>query len=193
MVLDTMGDVSDLASAVIGDPRSLLMDLAAGKLLARRYLCQRPGTSGERRLRRNEVRVYVLDGLSSMLGPRARMRDALLLAELSTLTARLADPERPGNPVLYYRYFNDTVGETRRVATTEEANAAVKDVLSEIWDGGTDIQGALLASFEQIRLARADDPSSRGARSCSSPTARRPSTMKRFVARGRTSAISRSG
>jgi hypothetical protein len=157
MVLETMGDVSELANAVIGDPRSLLMDLAAGKLLARRYLCPRPGPAGERRMR-NEVRVYVLDGSSSMLGPRARMRDALLLAELSTLTARLADPERPGNPVLYYRYFNDEVGATRRIATADEAEAAVTDVLSQLRYGGTDIEGALLASFEQIRLARADDP-----------------------------------
>ena len=45
------------------------------------------------------------------------MRDALVLAELSTLSARLQDMDRPGNPVLYYRYFNDEVGETYRIAS----------------------------------------------------------------------------
>jgi hypothetical protein len=93
-----------------------------------------------------------------MLGPRARMRDALLLAELSTLQARLLDMDRPGNPVLYYRYFDDDVGETHRVASIEEADQAVNDVLAALRHGGTNIQAALLASFEQIRLAAADDP-----------------------------------
>jgi len=66
MVLEPIGGVGDLANAVIGDPRSVLLDLAAGRLLARRYIAMRPHSSGERRLR-NEVRVYVLDGSSSML------------------------------------------------------------------------------------------------------------------------------
>ena len=46
----------------------------------------------------NDARVYVLDGSGSMLGPRSRMRDALLVAELSTLVARLEDPSRRGQP-----------------------------------------------------------------------------------------------
>ncbi|HXU01093.1 MAG TPA: hypothetical protein VN903_08880, partial [Polyangia bacterium] len=124
MVLEPVGSVNDLAGAVIGDPRSVLMDLAAGRLLARRYVAWRPHKQGERRLR-NEVRVYVLDGSSSMLGPRARMRDALLLAELSTLGARLRDATRAGDQVLYYRYFNEHVGETRRVASPEQVLQAV--------------------------------------------------------------------
>ncbi len=157
MVLEPISEVNDLANAVIGDPRSVLLDLAAGRLLARRYVRYRPQRSGERRLY-NEVRVYVLDGSSSMLGPRARMRDALLLAELSTLSARLQDAQRDGNRVLYYRYFNDTVGETRRVADADDAARAVGEILGSLRYGGTDIQGALLASFEQIRLAAADDP-----------------------------------
>jgi hypothetical protein len=157
MVLEPIGGVGDLATAVIGDPRAVLLDLAAGRLLARRYIAMRPRGSGERRMQ-NEVRVYVLDASSSMLGPRARMRDALLLAELSTLTARLQDPLRGGNQVLYYRFFNDAVGEVRRVSTVEDAADAVDDVLGNPRYGGTNLQGALLASFEQIRLAAADDP-----------------------------------
>ena len=148
---------TSMASAVIGDPRSVLLDLAAGKLLARRYVGWRPQQSGERRMR-NEVRVYVVDGSSSMLGPRARMRDALLLSELTSLGARLQDAGRSGDQVLYYRYFNDKVGQTRRVATAEEAALAVDDILGNLRYGGTNIQAALLASFEQIRLAAVDDP-----------------------------------
>ena len=157
MVLEPIGAVDDMPSAVIGDPRSVLLDLAAGKLLARRYVGWRPQQSGERRMR-NEVRVYVVDGSSSMLGPRARMRDALLLSELTSLGARLQDAGRAGDQVLYYRYFNDKVGETRRVATAEEAALAVDDILGNLRYGGTNIQAALLASFEQIRLAVVDDP-----------------------------------
>ena len=157
MVLEPIGGVDDMASAVIGDPRSVLLDLAAGKLLARRYVGWRPQQSSERRLR-NEVRVYVVDGSSSMLGPRARMRDALLLSELTTLSARLQDAARSGDQVLYYRYFNDKVGETRRVATAEDAALAVDDILGNLRYGGTNIQAALMASFEQIRLAVVNDP-----------------------------------
>lgn len=157
MVLEPIGTVNDLAGVVIGDPRSVLLDLAAGRLLARRYVAWRPHRSGVRRMQ-NEVRVYVLDGSSSMLGPRARMRDALLLAELSSLSTRLQDPNRTGDQVLYFRYFNDEIGETRRVASGEEALAAVDEVLGKVRYGGTNIQGALLASFEQIRLAAANDP-----------------------------------
>jgi hypothetical protein len=157
MVLEPIASVADVSSAMIGDPRSVLLDLAAGRLLGRRYVAMRPYRSGERRLQ-NEVRVYVLDGSSSMLGPRGRMRDALLVAELSTLRARMSDANRAGNQVLYYRYFNDEVADTRRVASPEEALQAVDDVLGQLRYGGTNIQKALLASFEQIRLAAADDP-----------------------------------
>jgi hypothetical protein len=157
MVLEPIGSVNDLAGAVIGDPRSVLLDLAAGRLLARRYVAWRPRGSGQRRLQ-NEVRVYVLDGSGSMLGPRSRMRDALLMAELSTLRVRLQDAHRLGEQVLYYRYFNEEVGETRRVASPEEALQAVDDVLGTLRYGGTEIEAALLASFEQIRLAAANDP-----------------------------------
>ena len=60
--------------------------------------------------------------------------------------------------MLYYRYFNDKVGQTRRVATAEDAALAVDDILGNLRYGGTNIQAALLASFELIRLAAVDDP-----------------------------------
>ena len=46
------------------------------------------------------------------------MRDALLVAELSTLVARLEDPGLDrADAVVYCAYFNDKMEEFRRVAT----------------------------------------------------------------------------
>jgi hypothetical protein len=157
--LEAAEGLDDLPRAVITDPRTLMLDLAAGRLLAQRYVEGRAvaGRGGGHGLA-GEARVYVLDGSSSMLGARSRMRDAILVAELATLANRWRDAERLTNPVLFYRYFNDQIGPTHRVATPEEALAAIEQVLAGVRYGGTDIQGALLASFEQVRLAREDDP-----------------------------------
>src|SRR6185295_12722116 len=89
---------------------------------------------------------------------RSRMRDALLVNELVTLAARLQDPRRAGQPVLYYCYFNDKVGEVRRVATAAEAYQAIEDVIGTARAGGTDIQKALVTSFDHLRKARQKDP-----------------------------------
>src|SRR6185436_17200921 len=131
--------------------------LAAGTLLTRRYLSLENVTS-ERPGLRNDARFYLLDGSGSMLGSRSRMRDALLVNELVTLAARLQDPGRAGQPVLYYCYFNLEVGEVKRVATAAEAHQAIEDVIGTVRAGGTDIQKALLASFEHLRKARQNDP-----------------------------------
>jgi hypothetical protein len=88
MVLESAEGLDDLSQALIGDPRLLLPDLAAGKLLARRYVERRSGPGGGGHGLVGEARIYVLDGSSSMLGPRARMRDALLVAELATRASR---------------------------------------------------------------------------------------------------------
>lgn len=149
--------IADLPGAVIGDPRTLVVSLAEGTLLTRRYL----GSETQRRPRvslQNDARFFVLDGSGSMIGPRARMRDALLVAELITLARRLEDPRRPGNPVLYYRFFTDQLTEVRKVATAAAAQEAITEVIGTPRIGPTDIEGALLASFEQIRLAREHDP-----------------------------------
>jgi hypothetical protein len=147
----------DIPQAVIGDPRTVLLDLAAGSLQTRRYVAEEV-TRRTRTVLKGEVRVYVLDGSSSMLGPRARMRDAILVAELSTLLARLGDPLRSLNPTLFYRYFTRTLGPTVCVRNEAQALLAITEALSEIRFGGTDIQLALLESFELVRAARADDP-----------------------------------
>jgi hypothetical protein len=156
--LEAAEGLDDLPHALITDPRTLVPDLATGRLLARRYVGDRAAPEASGRALAGEARIYVVDGSSSMLGPRARMRDALLVAELATLANRWRDAERLTNPVLFYRYFTHEVGPTRRVGTPEEALAAIDDVLSGLRFGGTDIQGALLASFEQARQAKVADP-----------------------------------
>lgn len=156
LVLMPAEDVDDLRDAVIGDPRSILFDLATGRLFARRFvreeLHHRP-----RVVRRAEVRVYVLDGSGSMRGPRARVRDAILVAELSTLIRRL---EEPGDTrcTLLYRYFDEELGVSKRIDTVRGARDAIRDIVATERVGGTNIQKALVASLEQIAEARTNDP-----------------------------------
>ncbi len=156
LVLMPTEDVHDLRDAVIGDPRSILLDLATGRLFARRYVREEV----ERRSRvvmRGEVRVYVLDGSGSMKGARARVRDAILVAELSTLMRRLAAPGET-RCTLFYRYFDEVLGPVSRIDAIAAARDAIRDVLMFQREGGTDIQLALLSSLEQIATARAQDP-----------------------------------
>lgn len=145
--------VDDVKDAIVTDPRTVLVDMATDRLLTRRYLGQET-RHVERRVMSSEVRVFLLDGSGSMLGPRARMRDAILVAELSTMIARLNDKDRWLTPTLYYRYFNQELGPVVRVTTADEAMTAIEDVLGCLRHGGTDIDGALLGSFDTVRAAR---------------------------------------
>ena len=147
----------EIADAVIEDPRMLLLSLATGRLLSRRFVLAEP-EKRTRTVMRSEVRIYVLDGSLSMLGPRARMRDAILVAELATLSRRLSERGRRTRVALFYRYFNEEVGPTTRVDSAPAALAAIRDILATPRRGGTDIEKALLASFEQLRAARDQDP-----------------------------------
>lgn len=157
LTLVTAAGPNDLPAAVIVDPRTVLMDLAAGRLLARRYL-REERSSRERTEMQGEVRVYVLDGSGSMIGPRARMRDAILTAELATLARRLQDPLRDSRVTLYFRYFDHELGPVTRVTSIDEALAAISEVVSTRRAGGTDIQGALLSSLSLVQTAHAEDP-----------------------------------
>jgi hypothetical protein len=161
MVLLRATRPDDLTSAVMTDPRMLILDLAAGRLLARKYL-QRETIQIERTQLTGEVRVYLLDGSGSMLWDgkdyaRARVRDAILVAEIATMMERLADM-RHTRVALFYRYFTREVGELRQVTNREQAESAIADVLGRVRTGGTDIERALLTSFDTIREARASDP-----------------------------------
>ncbi|MBK8942358.1 MAG: hypothetical protein IPM79_33355 [Polyangiaceae bacterium] len=115
MLYVTAREVEDLPRAVIEDPRTVLLDLAAGRLLARKHVhrFQRPVT---RTRLVGEARVYVLDASTSMLAlglgqSRARMRDAIMVAELATMMRRLEEPGRSVRLSLFYRYFHAKLGE----------------------------------------------------------------------------------
>ena len=148
--------VDDVPDALIEDPRRILHDLAAGRLLTRRYVLEE-AIHTERTVMRSEVRAYVLDGSGSMLGPRAHMRDGILLAELSTLISRYRDRERRIEPRLHYRYFDVEPGPVTCVDGPSAALAAIESVVSTVHYGGTNIQRALLATLDDIRVAREED------------------------------------
>jgi len=146
----------DLPTAVIVDPRTIVLDLAAGRLLSRRFVRDEVSTR-PRTVMQGEVRVYVLDGSTSMLGPRARMRDAILLAELATVLARLERPREHGRVVLYYQYFDEALGPVCRVDTPGGALEAIGDVTATPRGGGTDIELALLSSLRLVQTAKEGD------------------------------------
>ena len=156
LVLVTAQDAHDMTDAIVGDPRTILLDLAAGRLLARRFVREEVRRH-TRVVARTEVRVYVLDGSGSMKGPRARVRDALLLAELATLIARLKAPGEV-RCTLYFRFFDKKLGPVTRVDDVSSARAAIREIVGTMRSGGTDIQKALLASLEQVQVARELDP-----------------------------------
>ncbi len=157
LVLLPARTADDIARAVIVDPRTVLLDLATGRLLTRKFVhherIERPRT----RLV-GEVRVYLLDGSSSMIGPRARMRDAILVAELATLLRRFEHARRSTRVTLFFRYFELELGPVTRVDSPKSALDAIQEVAATIRVGGTNIEDAVLASLEQIRDAREEDP-----------------------------------
>ncbi|MFT5358602.1 MAG: hypothetical protein ACI9KE_005841, partial [Polyangiales bacterium] len=156
LAVSPVGDVSGITQALIEDPRLLLYHFASRRLLQRRFIRSRT-----RRRRggtvRASVRFYLLDGSSSMRGPRGRMRDALFVAELASLVERLEDPGGRIRSLLFYRYFASSAEVTRRVATAEEALSTIRSVFGTQRAGGTDIQSALLESLALIEEQRDND------------------------------------
>lgn len=148
---------ADIPDAIVEDPRTIVMDLAAGRLLARRFVHQER-LSRARTVLRAEVRVYLLDGSGSMHGARSRMRDAMMAAELLTLKRRLQDGAKVARVVLFYRYFDSVLHPVVRVDSATTADLALADVLGTLREGGTDIEAALLASLAQVEAARTADP-----------------------------------
>ena len=92
-----------------------------------------------------------------MLGDRARMRDAILVAELASLVSRLERPTGRIHSLLYYRYFNAAVEPTRRVASVADALAAIESILGRARTGGTNIHQALADTLALIDEARRSD------------------------------------
>ena len=162
LLLGKAYEPADLPHAVIEDPRMLLLSLAAGRLLTRKYVAYEEHHFTHTRMV-GEVRVYVLDGSTSMLEDgrdmaRARMRDAILLAELATLLRRFENPERFTRVRLYYRYFTKRVWPVHKVDSAAVALAAMGEVLEKPMHGGTDIEKALATSFAMIERAKRHDP-----------------------------------
>ncbi len=147
--------VEDIPSAIIEDPRLIVLQLATGRLLARRFVREEVERTPRVALS-SEVRVFLLDGSGSMIGPRARVRDAMLVAELATLIRRLSS----GDTVrccLYFAFFNSAVRPIVKIDSVALAERAIADVCSTVQMGGTDIQAALLAAFDVVTRARESD------------------------------------
>jgi hypothetical protein len=156
MLLPAKG-LEDLPRAVISDPRSILLDLATGRLLTRQYVDHERIERVRTRIQ-SELRVYLLDGSTSMVGARARTRDAILTAELATLLERFDQFGARARVSLLYRYFDSALGPVTRVADAKGVLRAIEDVAATLRVGGTDIEGALVASLQQIAEAQASDP-----------------------------------
>jgi hypothetical protein len=148
--------VDEIPASILDDPRRVIHQFASGELQTRHYTraqrvdATRAGSSAE-------VRLFLLDGSTSMHGARARMRDGVLLAELSALVERLSRPGGRVRQLLYYRFFHTTSEPTRRIKTIEDALAAIDDLVGQERSGGTDIEGAIIDAFKSIHAARGDD------------------------------------
>jgi len=149
--------IEDIATGIIEDPRTILLSLATGRMLTRKYV-EIERIERKRTKLIGEVRVYVLDGSGSMLGPRSRVRDGLLIAELATMLQRLEAHSRSVRVTLFYRYFDTALGPVTRVHDRATALAALGDVAGSVRTGGTDIETAVVASLRQVHDARAHDP-----------------------------------
>jgi hypothetical protein len=157
MLLAPARRVADLPHSLIGDPRLLVHQLATHSLLARRYLAERKRRVNVAK-RYAEARYYVLDGSASMGGRRGRMRDAILISELSMMIQHLESGTASARPIVYYRYFTKQSESAIKVETADEALAAIEAVMLRKSRGETDIQAALVDSFRQIGKERARDP-----------------------------------
>ena len=155
MDFDLATDITQLRNFVIRDPRLVLYDLANGSQLQRVYFEQ--NDRKPKKTRRSAVRVYICDASGSMRGPRARFRDAVLIAELNNLSLRA----RAGKEVwpIYYAFFNDQPQPLRRVDTPKLAYDLIADLFQQSpARGRTDITYAVVAAFEAIHEARGQDP-----------------------------------
>ena len=157
MVLKPARSVADLPNALINDPRLVLYGLATRSLLARRFLAERK-VKRSTTTRCSEARYYLLDGSASMGGRRGRMRDAILISELSMMIRHLETGTAAARPIVYYRYFSRTAEDAIKVSSIEEALAAIDAIIMRKSRGETDIQSALIDSFHQINKERARDP-----------------------------------
>lgn len=155
MEFETTSRLSDLRNFVITDPRLVMHAVASGQQLARAYF--EVEAKPKRKSRRSAVRVYVCDASGSMRGPRARFRDAVLVAELNNLSLRVRNKQEVWP--LYFSFFSDVPTELTRVDTAGGAHDAIARLFDQSpAQGKTDISFALESAFDAIRHARRNDP-----------------------------------
>ena len=156
MTFERTGGLHEVHNFVLSDPRMVLYDLAAHRQMVRSYLEIDPPPQ-RKKMTRTAVRVYVCDASGSMHGPRARFRDALIIAELNNLRVK-ARQDKPFDP-LYFSFFNDAPTELSRVDTSREATRQIEKLFRHSpAEGQTDITLALMSAFDSIRAARGRDP-----------------------------------
>ncbi|MGC4113569.1 MAG: VWA domain-containing protein [Myxococcales bacterium] len=154
--MDLAQSISELRHFVITDPRSILYDLASNRQLRHAWLAPEGGGNLTRKRGTGAVRVYVCDASGSMRGPRARFRDAVLIAELNNLSVRQARGQ-PCVPV-YFTFFTDHPATLERVDNADAALRVLTDLFRESpAEGRTDITYALESAFAAIRDARGRD------------------------------------
>jgi hypothetical protein len=156
MSYEFTNSLDELHNFVIQSPSMLLYDLASSRQTVRAYLEEEPPPKSKR-IKKTAVRVYVLDASGSMHGPRARFRDAILIAELNALRVK-AQQSVPYDP-LYFSFFNDSPTELARIDNGPEATRQIEKLFRHSpAEGQTDISLALMSSFESIRAAQGKDP-----------------------------------
>jgi hypothetical protein len=156
MTFEATSSLHEVHNFVISDPRMIVYDLAASRQPVRAYLEEEPPPK-PKRMKRTSVRVYVCDASGSMHGARARFRDAILIAELNNLRAKV----RQGQPFdpLYFSFFNDSPTELIRVDSAAGASRQIEKLFRHSpAEGQTDINLALLSAFDSIRFAQGRDP-----------------------------------
>jgi len=144
---------SDAPEFVVEDPRRVVHDLASGAQRVRRLV----GGTTPRRARRTRARVYLCDASGSMRGDRARLRDALLVAELDALRRQALD----GVPVdpLDLCFFGDRALRFDRVDSAEAARSWLERLLAGgPCQGMTELSAALVGAAEWLVTARRQDP-----------------------------------
>ena len=143
--------IADVRDFVVEDPRRLVHDLASGAQRVRRLV----GGTAPRPARRVRARVYLADASGSMRGPRARLRDGLLLAELDGLR-RQALRGVPVDP-LDVCFFGDRSLSFERIETAEVARVWIGRLLEGgPCSGMTELTAALTGAAGWLHASRRD-------------------------------------
>lgn len=149
--LAVTSSVAEVRDFVVEDPRRLVHDLASGAQRVRRLV----GGTAPRPARRVRARVYLADASGSMRGPRARLRDGLLLAELDALR-RQALGGVPLDP-LDVCFFGDRTLRFERIETADTARAWIGRLLGGgPCSGMTELSAALAGAARWLHDARRD-------------------------------------